>query len=178
MVVLVGDLSDGSDVSEKLTNVVFKAENVALGMKAFRAVQIAAADAPNDPLVADAGKEVPRLLVWDPVAARMSVLEKGKLTAGSLFRAMKHVADGFYEEDLEKTVKTHLKLLVELDKTANQDKVLTEKEAKLSSEEGASAKKDLEEVRKELDEVRALIEDLQKKQSSIWKLTLKALKAV
>jgi hypothetical protein len=171
MVILVGDLSAGDDVSNKLANVVFKAENLALAMKAFRTVRMTASDAEADPLLAGQGSETPRLLVYDPAKAKVTVLEKGKLTASSIFGTLKKVADSYYEQNLEKTVKTHLKLLTERDQLANREKTLREKSERLAAEK--EKKKDVEEVQMELDEVQKELEGLATKEREMWNLTPK-----
>jgi hypothetical protein len=170
-------VTTGVDDFDKLEEVVFKKENVALGMKAFRTVKMSPADADNEPLVTGKGTEVPRLLLID-AAKKVTTLEKNKLSCGGVWTAMKKAASSFYEQDLEAIVKDHMKVLTDLDKAAGQDKTLAEKEGRLSTEEGAKAKKDLEEVQKEREEIKARVDELVEKQASIWQLKAKAAKTV
>jgi hypothetical protein len=173
--VWVTDGAGSEEEFDKLEEVVFKKENVALGLKAFRTVRMTAADAEKEPLLAGKGSEVPRILLVD-ASKKVTTLEKNKLSCGGVFTAMKKTASSFYEQDLDALVKDHLKLLTDLDKAAAQDKTLAEKEERLTAE-GAKGKKDLAEVQKEREEIRARLDTLREKQAQIWKLTAKVAKA-
>jgi chromosome segregation ATPase len=158
------------DDFQKLEEIVFPNEKVGLGTKAFRAVKISPDKLEKDPILAEEGSEVPRLLVIDPIKERVKVLEKSKLKAGTFFKEMERAAKSFYEERLDKTVKEHLSLLTEQDQLVNEIKVLEGKASKLE-EEGRSGERKLEKVREELTEVRAELEEITKKQAELWKLT-------
>ena len=173
IVALVADPGVALADLDKLEDVVFKAEKVGLAMKAFRAVRISPENAEKDPVLSGHGKDVPRLLVIDPVKEKVKVLAGSKISASALFAEMKKVADGFYEEKLEKLVKDHLKLLTERDQVANEEKTLKDKEGRLT-EEGAKAEKDLAGLREELARVQKDLEDLAAKERDLWKLTPKA----
>ena len=176
IVVYVSDLVE-SDDQKKLETVTFKAEKVALGLKAFRTVRMDSTQVAADPLLAEKGKESPRLLLVNPTDGKVTVLEKSKLSASAVYSAMEELAAKFYVEKLEKTVKTHLDLLCEQDQLANKEKKLQGDADRASDKDGAAAKKEKEEVKKELDAVRKEMSDVSKKQAELWKLTPKASKA-
>jgi hypothetical protein len=175
MVIFVCDPA-GCEGFDKLQEVVFKKENVALGMKAFRTVKMLPSDVEKDPLLKDQGTEVPRLLIYDPVKSKVTVLEKNKLTAAALFAAMKKVADPVFGIDLDKRVKDHLKLLTERDQLANREKVITDKETRLAEDADKNAK-DIKELQKDREEVTKQLQELATKEDGMWKLTPKAAKA-
>lgn len=153
---------------------MFKAEKVALAMKAFRTVRMDSTQVASDPLLADQGKETPRLLLINPEDAKVTVLEKNKLSGSAVFNALEHVSDKFYVQKLEKTVKSHLDLLTEQDQLANKEKKLNEDQARAAEEKDAKAKKELDEIKDELKGVRDELKELSKKQGELWKLTPKS----
>lgn len=176
LVIFVCDEAAGCEGFDKLEEVVFKNEKVALGMKAFRTVKMNPSAAEKEPLLADAGSEIPRLVVFDNLKNKAVVVEKGKLTASGLYNAMKKVADAVYEQKLDGIVKDHLKLLTERDQLANEEKVLAEKETRLS-EEADKNKKDLAELKEERTAVQKQLEEISTKEKDLWKLTPKTAKA-
>jgi hypothetical protein len=170
VVVFVSHPGGGGDDYDKLEKIVFKDEKVGLSVKAFRRVMISPEKLERDPILADEGTEVPRLLVIDPIKEKVIVLEKSKLKAGTFVKAMEKAAKHFYEERLDKVVKEHLKLLTEQDQLSNEEKTLQSKEGRLA-EEGDKNEKKLAEVREELAAVRKQQEELKQKQADLWKLT-------
>jgi len=173
VVVYVCFSGGGGDDYEKLEEIVFKDEKVGLSTKAFRCVKIRPEQLEKDPVLAEEGSEVPRLLVIDPVREDVDVLEKGNLKASKLVKSMERAAKKFYKESLSKAVKEHLKLLTEQDQLYNEEKVLKNKEARLA-EEGKSAEKKLEDLREELAELQKEIEAVKTKIAELWKLTPRA----
>lgn len=165
----------GGEEDEKLNDLVFKSEKVGLAVKAFRTVQIAPEDANEDGLIREKGKTVPRLLVIDPVKEKITVLEKGKLKAGTLFKELKRAAASSYKEKLDGIVKKHLKILTEQDQIENELKVLRGKIARLK-EEGAKAKPKLKKAEKELAGVQEEKKELKGREAALWKLTPKVKK--
>jgi hypothetical protein len=169
VIVWIDDMDAGYD---KLQEVVFKNEKVALGIKAFRAVKMSEEDAKNDPLLADAGKDLPRLVLVQP-DGKTTVLEKGRLTAGNLFTAMKRSAKTSYGVNLETLVKKHLEVLGELDKVTSEDEILAKKQERLQEDDGASARKDLDEVKREREALAEKLATLRTQQTEIWEIELK-----
>ena len=167
IVVYVCDEAAGCDGFDKLEEVILKDENIALGMKAFRTVKMHPDHADVDPVTKGKGKEVPRMLVIEPTKMKVTVLEKGKLKASSLFKAMEKAAGKVYKEKLKSVVKSHIKLLTEQDQLANAVKTLDGKIAREDDEKKqAKAKEELAELKEELA-------DVSKKQKALWKLTPK-----
>ena len=157
---------------DKIQEVVFKNEKIGLAMKAFHAYRISPEDADGDAILADQGKDTPRLLVVDPTKEKVTVLEEKKIKVSPLFKAMKGVSNRFYKEKLDKLVKTHLKLLTEQDQLANEVKVLADKKARLE-EKGDKGKKDIEKLNEELAEVEKSLDEIKKKERELWELTPK-----
>jgi hypothetical protein len=168
VVVYVCDMAGGCEGFDKLEEVVFKNEKVALGLKAFRTVKMDSANVESDPLLKDEGTEVPRLLVVDPVKEKVTVLEKGKLKANTLFSALKSTSARYYEENLDKVVKDHLKLLTERDQVSNELKVLQDKEGRSADDADKLAK-----LKEERAEVEKRLEEFKQREVDLWKLTPK-----
>ena len=165
------------DGFDKLEEVVLKDEKIGLGMKAFRRVKMHPDDVENDELLAGKGKEVPRMLIIEPVKLKISVLEKGKLKTSKLYKSMQKASDKFYKQKLDKIVKAHLKLLTEQDQLANAEKTLQQKLGRLAGEDGKKAKKDLEKAKAEMEKVREELAGIKSKAKELWTLTPKASKA-
>jgi septal ring factor EnvC (AmiA/AmiB activator) len=162
------------DEEKKLETITFKAEKVGLAMKAFRTVRMDSTQVALDPLLADQGKESPRLLLVNPLDGKVTVLEKSKLSASAVFNALEATSDKFYVQRLEKTVKAHLELLTEQDQLANKEKQLVEAQARAGEKDDAKAKKELAELKSELEALRKELAALAKEQAELWKLTPKA----
>lgn len=162
----------GGEEDTKLEELVFASEKVGLAAKAFRTVKITPEDIENDAILAGEGKAVPRLIVVNPAKEKVAVLEKGKLKAGTLFKAMSKASSACYKEKLDKVVKTHLKILTEQDQLSNEVKVLREKLARLKKE-GDKAKVKLQKVEKELAAVEKEMKEVDQREKELWKLTRK-----
>ncbi len=171
ILVFVCDDTEACEGLDKVNDIILKDEKVALGVRAFRTVKMTPSQVDADPFLEGNGKEVPRMLLLDPVKLKVTVVEKGKLKASGLFSAMKKVSNKFWKEKLDKVVKEHLSMLTEQDQLANAEKTLADKEARAADDE-----KKLEKVKKERAEVRAELEKLAKAQAELWKLTPKAKK--
>ena len=169
-------VSDGSatDEEKKLQDVTFKAEKVALGMKAFRAVRMTPEQVAADPLLADSGKEPTRVLVINPLDRKVIVLEKSKLSAAAVFSALEEVSNKFYVQKLDKTVKSHLDLLTEQDQLANKEKKLQDDMTREGEKDDAKAKKEIAEIKAELEKIKKTQTELRTKQADLWKLTPKS----
>ena len=165
--------NDDSDEQKKLETITFKAEKVGLAMKAFRTVRMDSAQVAGDPLLADAGKESPRLLLINPIDAKVTVLEKSKLSASAVFNALESVSNKFYVQKLDKTVKSHLDMLTEQDQLANKAKQLNESQARADEKDDAKAKKEIAEIKDEIAAVQKELSELAKKQGELWKMTPK-----
>ncbi len=145
-------------------------------MKAFKTVKMHPDHAEIDPVLKGKGAALPRMLIVDPTKMKVTVLEKGKLKASGLFKAMQKVASKSYKENLDKLVKGHIKLLVEQDQLVNAKKVLTDKAARLASEDDKSSAKELAKLKKETAEVNTELAEVKKKSKALWTLTPKTKK--
>ena len=173
VIVFVYGAASADDNFDKIEEVVFKNEKIGLAMKAFRTVKISPDDIQDDALLAEEGKTIPRLILVDPVKEKVKVLEAKKIKVGALYTAMKSVSKNFWKENLDKTVKKHLKMLNERDKVHNEMKNLLDKEGRLAGEDSAKAKRELKELAKEKEELEKLIEELTENERKLWKLTHK-----
>jgi hypothetical protein len=169
LLIYVCDEDAGCEGFDKLEEVVLKDEKIGLGMKAFRTMKMHPDNVDEDPLIAEEGKGVPRMILIEPVSMKTTVLEQKRIKTSSLYRAMKKVAGKFYKQKLDKIVKTHLKLLGEQDKLANAEKTLKEKKGRLDEGDEAKAKK----LDKELEELKVERTELLKKKAELWQLTPK-----
>ena len=140
-------------------------------MKAFRTVKMHPDDVAEDELIAGKGKHLPRMLLINPHNLKVTVLEKSKLKASTLFKGMSKVAGKFWEEKLDKTVKTHLKLLTEQDQIANAEKVIMSKMQRLGSDDSPKAEREIAELKEEQAEIRTQLQEIQTRQRDLWKLT-------
>ncbi len=168
ILVFVCDETEVCEGIDKINDIILKDEKIALGMRAFRTVKMDPEQVEADAILTGHGKDVPRMLLVDPVKTKVTVVEKSKLKASGLFSAMKKVSGKFWKEKLDKVVKDHLKMLTEQDKLANAEKTLADKEARAADDE-----KKLEKVKKERADVRAELDELAKAQRELWKLTPK-----
>ena len=171
LLVFVCDEGGGCETFDKIESIVLKDEKVALGMKAFRTVKMAPELLEDEPMMADTGKTLPRMVFLDPVKNKRTVLEAKKVKASSLYKAMKKVAASFYKENLDKVVKTHLKILTEQDKISNESRTLTDKKQRLAEKKD---KAKLKKIEAELAELKEQKSELAKKKQELWNLTPKA----
>lgn len=168
ILVFVCDETEVCEGIDKVNDIILKDEKLALGMRAFRTVKMDPDQVEADSFLAGHGKDVPRMLLVDPVLKRVTIVEKSKLKASGLFSAMKKVSDKFWKQKLKSVVSDHLRLLTEQDKLANADKTLADKETRATDDEKKLAK-----VKKEREEIRAELQELSKAQAELWKLTPK-----
>ena len=168
ILVFVCDEAETCEDIDKVNDIVLVDEKIALGMRAFRTLKMDPECVEADAFLEGHGKTVPRMLLIDPVSEKITVLEMKKLKSGTLFKAMKKTAGKFWEEKLDKVVKSHLKLLTEQDQLANADKTLAAKQDRISEDE-----KKLAEVKAERAEIQEELQAISKAQSDLWNLTPK-----
>jgi len=161
---------EGFDQVEK---VILADDKVAIGSHAFTCVKMTPDQAKEDPVLKEkGGKEVPRLVLVSADQKTVTALEKGRLSVGGTFDAMKAIANKFYKNDFDKAVRELRSTLTEYDKINGERSVLQEKEKRAKEKElSASEKKDIESKRAELDKRQAAAEAQHKK---IWDLKPKA----
>jgi hypothetical protein len=149
MLVYVADAS-GTEGFDKVEKVVLTDDKVVIGSHAFRCIKMTPEQAAQDPILATAGKETPRIVLVSADYKDTVVLEGGKLSVGGLWSAMQTAYGKFYEGSLEKNVKALLKVLNEFDKIANERKVQDAKEAR-EDKPSAADKAEWKKLHEELD---------------------------
>jgi len=161
---------EGFDQVEK---VILADDKVAIGSHAFTCVKMTPEQAKEDPVLKEkGGKEVPRLVLVSADHKTVTALEKGRLSVGGCYDAMKATANKFYKNDFDKAVRELRATLTEYDKINGERSVLEDKEKRAKEKElSASEKKDIESKRAELDKRQAAAEAQHKK---IWDLKPKA----
>jgi hypothetical protein len=134
--------------NEKIAKITLDPDKIRVGCSYFKCIKMTAEAASQDRLLADTGKEYPRMVLITPDYEVVATLE-GKISSSKLYAAMKKTASKSYKCNFDKNVKGVIKLLGEFDKIANERDVLKSKEEK--GLKPAEAKKIAKE-REELDD--------------------------
>jgi hypothetical protein len=108
------DITD-NDV-RKLEDVCFKDERVGIGAKFFRCVKVSAADAAEDRLLKEHGKDAPRLLFIKRDYEVVSVLDGKSLSASKINKSMEKLCRAEYKNSFGSMQSKYAKLLNELDR--------------------------------------------------------------
>lgn len=167
--VYVTDGAAGGD-HDKAEKVVLQDERVAYGARAFTAVRMSPEEIAGDPLLAKAGKELPRFLVVSADYKSVAVLEKDRLSSSALWAAMKTTCDRFYVKSVDGAVKGMKDLVLELDKIEGERKQLTDKLERLNVK-GTDAERKAVEAK--LAEVDARTQKAREKEAELFVLTPK-----
>jgi hypothetical protein len=114
----------------KVEQVVLTDDKVVVGTWAFTCIKMTPEQAAQDPLLAKAGKELPRVVFVTSDYAKVEAVEGGKLSVGGLWSEMQAQFKKHYKGDLEKNVKSLIKVLGEFDKIANERTILEEKKTR------------------------------------------------
>lgn len=114
----------------KVEQVVLTDDKVAVGTRAFTCIKMSPEQAGEDRLLAKAGKDLPRIVFVSSDYAKVEVVEGGKLSVGGLWSEMQSQYRKHYKGDLEKNVKTLIKVLGEFDKIANERKLIEAEKAR------------------------------------------------
>lgn len=148
MMIYIADPA-ATDGFNKVEQVVLTDDKVAVGTRAFKCIKMTPEQAGQDRLLADAGKELPRVVFVTADYAKVEVVEGGKLSVGGLWGEMQSQYKKHYKGDLEKNVKTLIKVLGEFDKIANERKLIEEEKARADK----PSDKDVAEWKKAADEL-------------------------
>src|SRR5688572_17779199 len=143
--ILVANEDEGS--FDQVKKVILADDKVAIGSHAFVCAKMTPDQAKEDPLLSEkGGKEIPRIVLVSPDYKTVTPVEKGRLTVGGVYDAMKATANKHYKGDFDKAVKELRSVLNEYDKVAGDKNTLEEKEkrAKEKGEISASDKKEIE----------------------------------
>lgn len=168
--VYVTDCGSGGDY-DKAEKVVLQDERVAYGARAFTAVRMTPDELAGDPLLAKAGKELPRFLVISADLKSVAVLEKDRLSASALWTAMKTTCDKFYAKSVEGAVKGMKDLVLEIDKLDGERKLLGEKLQRLATKGTDAERKAVETKIADLD---ARLLKVREKEAELFVLARKA----
>ena len=155
---------------DELEDFVLSDEKVALAFRAFRTVKMTSEAADKEPLLEKSGKAVPRLVLLDIAREKKTYVQNKQLKAKKVYAALRKTSDRFYNEKLDKIVKKHVKILIELNKLGREEVELIDKKEKAGDTESSKYKK----LSKELDELREKQEELRKDAGNLWSLTAKA----
>lgn len=167
--VYVTDGAGGGDY-DKAEKVVLQDERVAYGARAFTAVRMSPEEVAGDPLLAKAGKELPRFLVVSADCKNVAVLEKDRLSASALWTAMKTTCDRFYVKSVDGAVKGMKDLVLELDRIEGERKQLSDKLERLNAKGTDAERKAVEAKLAELD---ARTQKAREKEAELFVLTPK-----
>lgn len=148
---------------------VFGDLKVGLGVRAFRTVWITPADASAEPLLADTGDQLPRLVLLDVAREQSVVVHTKTLKPKRLYAQLRKVSDRFYTQRLDGIVKKHVKLLDAYDKLAIRDSAIQER---LTRTTNLDKIHDLED---ELDDLHDEKQDLDRRVEDLWRLSLREL---
>jgi hypothetical protein len=112
-----------TDANDKIAKLVFDNNKVILGARFFKCIRMSAADAENDPILSEAGKRLPRIVMLTPDYEVGKVVD-GKVSSSNVYKAMKSVASKSYKGSFERQVKALLKLPADYDSLNAELKVL------------------------------------------------------
>jgi hypothetical protein len=158
---------------DQVGKVILADDKVAIGSWAFTCVKMTPEQAKEDPVLAEkGGKEVPRIVLVSADHKTVTALEKGRLSVGGVYDAMKATARKFYKTDFDKAVREMRNVLTEYDKINGERSVLEDKEKRVK-EKGMSAseEKDLASKRAELEKRQ---EETKERHKKVWDLQPKA----
>jgi hypothetical protein len=150
MVYVVADDATNK-LTRKLEDVVFANEQLGIGTKFFDTVKVTNGNALQDRILKDAGKSSPRLVFVTRDYKVHAVMEKSKLSAGKILKAMKALAKVEYKSSFEKMVREYTKLLNELDRLEGKKAQLADMQARLQAKPSPSKQKKLERERKKYE---------------------------
>ena len=142
---------------DKIEKVVLTDDKVLIGSRAFTCIKMSPEQAAKDKLLADAGKETPRIVFVTIDYKDTQVIEGSKLTVGSLWAAMQVHYRKAYEGNLETIAKAMFKVMIEFDKVSAGRKVQEEKELRESKPTDGD-KAEWAKTKKEFDERQAKAE--------------------
>ena len=169
--VYVEDPTASGEKFDAIQKVLLQDERVAYGAKAFTAVKMSPEEAAADPLLAKAGKAVPRFLVVAPDYSSVTNLEGSNLNAGAVWNAMKATSDKFFTKALEACVREMKDTILELDKIEGERKVLDDKKTRTAVKGTEADQKAIETKLAALDDRKTKVIE---RQNSVWALKPKA----
>jgi hypothetical protein len=168
-------ITDGAVVEgfDKLEKVVFTEDKILIGSRAFSCIKLSPEQAAKDKLLANAGKETPRIVFVTVDYKDTTVIEGSKLSVNELWKVMQAQYKKAYEGNLETMAKSMLKVLIEFDKIGAARKVQEDKELR-ETKPSDGDKAEWAKTKKELDERQAKAE---KERDALLKFEKKKVKA-
>jgi hypothetical protein len=157
IVVFVADTDE--DIPTSIVN-----EKIALASQAFYMVRMTTEEAEADSSVSEHGSGV-RVLVINPSTEKVKIVKESQIKTKKVYGAMKSVANKFYNQKIDKIVKSHQKILLKQDNLYNQEVQLAKK---LENEDNKSKREKIESERKE---IAAELKDLASETNKMWALT-------
>jgi len=158
---------DDDDANQKIAKQIFDNNKVIIGSRFFKCIRMSEADAVEDPILSEAGKSTPRLVLLTP-DYDVSKVVQGKFSSSKVYTALKAVAKKSYKGNFDKQVKALLKLPNDFDCVNDAIKVLKGKQERgLKAGEAKRVTKELEELAKEQEE-------LEKKRDELLKMELRS----
>ena len=158
---------DDEDANQKIAKQIFDNNKVIIGSRFFKCVRMPESDAVEDPILSEAGKSTPRLVLLTPDYEVGKVVQ-GKFSSSKVYTALKAVAKKSYKGNFDKQVKELLKLPNDFDSVNDAIKVL-----KAKQERGLNEAK-TKQVEKELAELAKEQEELEKKRDELMKMELRS----
>jgi hypothetical protein len=126
---------------DKIESVVLTDDKIAVGANAFRCIKMTPEAVEADPLLAEAGSEVPRFIFVSHDYQEVDVLEGRKISVSGTYAAMKGAAKASYTTNFDKNVRALVKLLNEFDKINNERGLLDAKAERLKDPTQADTRK-------------------------------------
>jgi hypothetical protein len=168
--VTTDDVTD-NDV-RKLEDICFKDERVGIGAKFFRCVKVSAADASEDRLLKEHGKDAPRLLFVKRDYEVVSVLEGRELSASKINKSMEKLCREEYTNSYSSMQSKYAKLLNELDRLDDVRAKLAADQERYGSDP-AKYRSKLKKLEKSKADFAKDMEDWNKAEAAILELKLK-----
>ena len=162
-------VTDGAvDGFDKVEEVVLMDDKVCIGMWAFDCLKMSSDAVAADPLLADAGEEVPRFIFVSHDLEDVKVVEGSKMSAKNVFKMMEKFAKAAYKVNLKSTAKKVLDILGDFDKLNGQRAILRDKMARYAGDE-----RKIEEAEEEMLEIEQEEKELQEQKDELLKFVLR-----
>ena len=130
MMIYVTSDDNTHKLTRKLEDVVFANEQLGIGTKFFDTIKVTNGNALQDRMLKEAGKFTPRIILLTRDYKVHAVMQKSKLSAGKLLKAMKSLVRKEYANSFDKMVRGYTKLLNELDRLEGTKAMLADKQAR------------------------------------------------
>ena len=171
MMIYVTADDNTNKLTRKLETVVFANEQLGIGTKFFDTIKVTNGNALQDRMLKAAGKSVPRIIFMTRDYKVHAVMQKSKLSAGKLLKAMKGLARKEYSNSFDKLVRGYTKLLNELDRLEGRKALLADKQARA---QGSPSKQ--KKIARDTKKYEKAMEDWRSRESKLLEFKPKASK--